>query len=75
MDVTADRAFPEYVWVVSSGHGHYAESVWTTQTAAREEADRRGYLREGEDCAVKCWKINAPKQIWCGPYEFEDDDW
>lgn len=57
---------PVYVWVVSTGHGYYAESVWTTEEAAWEEARRlelaKTELVDGR--AVKRWQMNKPRQIW-----------
>ena len=55
---------PVYVWVVSTGDGYYAESVWTTEEAARAEAERIGVMGEGFGRAVKRWELDKPNQIW-----------
>lgn len=58
------RAPRRHVWVVSTGSGYYAESVWTSEEAAWEEARRIGVAEDGPGRAVKRWELNAPSQIW-----------
>ena len=61
-----------HVWVVSSGHGYYAESVWSTEELAWAEARRQGYDKEGgRGRSVKRWEIDQPEQIWADEAEDE----
>lgn len=54
----------QVVWVVSTGSGYYADSIWTTEEAAWEEARRLDVIRHGRGRAVKRWKLNTPDQMW-----------
>ena len=61
------------VWVVCTGSGYYADSVWSTREAALAELERLGerpalalFGMPAEDIRryVQPWEVDKPEQHW-----------
>ena len=63
-----------YVWVVCTGSGYYADSVWTTEEAAIAEAKRLNEWDNEEPWrCVQRWEMDKPMQHWPEMHRWKEE--